>query len=157
MFEALGVVILVIIFLLIKGYLTKPISVVLDNAKADEVAWQFNGVDYKSKEQFREAFFEYNKDILEKEVEDFLLVNFQSVIVFYMGVPDGEEDYDEDLTVELKTQDKKGFSFVEFLYKFHQSTRSTLNPEIADHIFYEGVMLEPNNSGKVSLRIRQGS
>ena len=127
------------------------------NDECKKYAWTFNGKQFSDLQEFEEEFTDYNDEICRLKFEDFIFINSDKVKVIFEGIPEGEQDPDEDLEEIFASSSKGHFSFIDLIYQFHHRTSKVLNTKIMDHVFYEGFSYEGIQDGVHTVRIYQGS
>ena len=122
----------------------------------NKFAWIFGRYKYDNFDDFVVAFTDYNREIMGMEgpIEDFPLTQHRSVILMFMGVPEGEDGYD-DLEVTITSRAGGALTFLEFMYLANKALYKFL--ENADHVFFEGVDPAGDKEGIPKFELVQGS
>lgn len=125
------------------------------NPKNSEFVWAFGQKSYSNKNDFMKEFNTYNTEILGTSLKkDFTLFPSKKIVIKFMGVPEGEEDYDEDMKAEFVSA-KPSIKFSDLMFFLNEYTYPYLNE--ADHIFYEGFDIEDDKGEIPVLALIQGS
>lgn len=121
-------------------------------SNGDKYSWTFDS-KYDSKDSFVEEFNDYNEDIEELTVEDFLVFSGDKIVVRYRGALEGE-DY-RDLDCDVLSEYGGGLSFLDIMYQFNNCAHDYLID--CDHHYFEGLRYVDLKEEVLVLSIRLGS
>jgi hypothetical protein len=121
-------------------------------SKGDKYSWGFDS-KYDNKESFVNEFKDYNEDIEEISVEDFLVFSGNKIIIQYRGALEGEEY--QNLKCEIISNGEMGISFIDIMYQFNNCAHDYLVD--CDHHYFESLRYTDLIDETLVLSIRLGS
>lgn len=126
-----------------------------------DLCWTFVGTKFEDQEVFNQAVQKYQLEICpDEEIElrwkpdERLLPDIKRVELLYEGV-DWEVNALDEKTLTLTSDDEKGFTALELLFKIHNAVVEELND--IDHHFFEGITLSAVEGDQAVLEMYCGS
>jgi len=113
-----------------------------------DFAWNFSCEDFSDKDlsAFLAAFTDYNVKIMKMTppLVDFELIPESELVLHFSGV--GPDDEYDDMEAVIRSGGGP-LTFHRFMYESHKAMYPFLKD--ADHVFFEGVAIEPAHSGEL--------
>lgn len=111
-----------------------------------DLYWSFHQ-KYDTQESFNKELTEYNTRLLKPKPKlDKIVFPEQKVVIQFMAyqnIDDEDEDYDDERQILLETNNSKGFTLAELMYKINQkvveNTEDNIDISEQDACFFEGL------------------
>lgn len=107
-----------------------------------ELYWSFH-LAYPNQNEFNKELTEYNTRLLKPKPKLDKIVFSEKKIVIqflaYQEIDDNNSDYDEEKQILIETDNPKGFTLSELMYKINNKIINDYNIDEQDAVFFEGL------------------